>query len=422
MIQFVKNVKVLPIILFTLVSFTCFYLQYLLLPKLISFFGFAIILFAIYSRPYQQKSMRFLPIVLAGILINVFVPNLTFFYLLFFSLFFFVIEIYWGKSGPITWLATLAFSPIFNYLSNIYTFPIRITISQLAGYILGFLNESVQVHGTQFIINNNQIFSVETVCMGLGMVSYSLLICSFLMIYYQKKQNTVLKSWHVISICTLAFFLNIICNLKRILLIVIFKLEPSSLLHDVIGLICLLIIVFVPLLFIVPYFQKKFGKVIKVRNGQFNNPSLVINIIVLLVFSLFFYQKKISKKLDLPNEKNLNITRIEFSDAVVFKKPLPHFYSTEHSPFNCWRGEGYQLISMEKILYKNQNIYIGKLKKQHQNIYAAWWFSDGKNCTIDQKIWRWKMLTENQKYHLVNVNSSTELGLNKYIKKYYGLL
>jgi hypothetical protein len=96
------------------------------------------------------------------------------------------------------------------------------------------------------------------------------------------------------------------------------------------------------------------------------------------------------------------------NDLLVYIKPIPEFFTGEHTPLMCWKGSGYDFKSIQKQRVEEREIYTGLLARNQEILHTAWWYSDGEMETIDQFTWRGRMLTNNRKFCLVNVTAPTE--------------
>ena len=197
--------------------------------------------------------------------------------------------------------------------------------------------------------------------------------------------------------------------------------------HDVCGIVCLLVYVVFPLVLLVNFLLKKQKQSIKIstsKNAKNHNGSF-INIAVLIAMGLlgFLVQNKIPtppvvtlsghQKTVLPS----NVVKLENKNALIYVKKMDGFYSAEHGPMNCWEGSGYSFESVQTKEYNGIKIHSGTLRKGDEKLYAAWWFDDGTLKTIEQWQWRWSSFSQGSQFSLVNVNCENSFMLNQYIDK-----
>ena len=101
------------------------------------------------------------------------------FSLLFFYLFF-MWEVLIGRINVLAIFLLLFMSPVFDSLSSIIGFPVRLQLSSWSGHLLHYAGFAVQVEGNVMVMNNAS-FSVDDACMGLNMLAVSLLMGVFVM-------------------------------------------------------------------------------------------------------------------------------------------------------------------------------------------------------------------------------------------------
>jgi hypothetical protein len=185
---------------------------------------------------------------------------------------------------------------------------------------------------------------------------------------------------------------------------------------------CLIIYVLLPLTYFIPLIYNKLGKTSLEPNIQKPINEKISYLTIAFSITLFLVNYKNLTSNTLKGDLGFGVKRIELSNGVLYKKPIPHFYSAEHSPMFCWRGEGYALQSIQLKKWKGKDYYFGKLEKKGTILYTAWWFSDGKTRTIDQQKWRWEALANNKTFNLINITASSPIDLEAYIATYYDSL
>ena len=159
----------------------------------------------------------------------------------------FLVESTIGKTGYYAMFLLLIISPIFNYFNNAIGFPIRLWLSELAGRVIQAVGKKTEVIGNLIIVNGSE-FSVDPACAGLQMMATSFIIGLFVLAYYQKKRAKPFSLLFVLSILCGTFVLNVIANLIRIVLLVLFDIKAESGFHDIVGICCLLLYVLFPLI------------------------------------------------------------------------------------------------------------------------------------------------------------------------------
>ncbi|HEX8377392.1 MAG TPA: exosortase N [Pedobacter sp.] len=363
-------------------------------------------------------SMRYLVPSVALTVLAVFIPvKTTIFVALLFCLLLFL-ENYLGKIRPMLLLLLLIISPIFNYISNAIGFPIRLWLSDASASLLSLTGVDTHAYGNLIMQGGNE-FAVDQACAGLNMMATSLIICLFVIAYYQKRTFKKFPALYVVSLLILTTVLNVVCNLIRIVLLVQFKIAAESIYHDFIGLLCLLVYVILPLLFLVKEFIGKFGRKYKAGTASqsyVDMPRYIwLHIILLGIVSIVACNLKNMGQI-APSITNISfpgykkeildngILKFENNDALIYLKSGT-YYAPEHDPMVCWKGSGYNFKSIKKETIGSTEIYTGILEKGNDKIYSAWWFDNGKIKTISQFLWRWKAARGQGNFYLVNANA-----------------
>lgn len=341
----------------------------------------------------------------------------------------FLIESSIGRLNNTLLFLLLLLSPVFNYFKNMLGFPIRLWLSEVIGLIFSQFEKNVVVAGNIICINGFD-FSVDTACAGLNMLLTSLLICIFLIATHQKRMTKQVSIFVIVCMMVMTVLLNIVCNLMRIITLILFKIGSESIFHDLIGIVCLLIYVAAPLLFLT-------RKIVVQGQTEENvqNPVVVSRWVLffntfLLLFVAYGSGNVLTESQRFMNSKKyvLNgysrtvlengVQKFENKTSLVYIKPMC-YYSAEHNPMICWRGSGYDFKVIQKEKVKNVEIYTAVLKKGKDILYTAWWFDSESEKTIDQLKWRWTALNERKDFVLVNVSATSKEGLLGQIRQFF---
>src|SRR5688572_20124678 len=117
----------------------------------------------------ETKSNRYGIFALIFGLISLLLPINTILYFAFLFSFLFVIESFCGKTNLLLLFLLIFLSPVFRYFINVFSFPIRLQLTQWAGAIMNMIGIENQVQGNMIFCRGNQ-FSVDPTCMGLNML------------------------------------------------------------------------------------------------------------------------------------------------------------------------------------------------------------------------------------------------------------
>jgi exosortase N len=316
-------------------------------------------------------------------------------------------------------------SPFFQQISVILGFPIRLKLSTLAGHILTGIGIDIKVEGNMILLNGSS-FAVDEACMGLNMLAFSMLIGVVAISHQYRIQNLRLSVKKVFLFFSLVFALDILCNLLRIMILVLFKVTPENPMHEFAGILCFIFYTMIPIYYISKGMVKRFGKPAVSETGSITCKPLGKSLIILLslIMLLSGFQLNKSRKqqttlyasVNLPGFTSVNlkdgVTKLSSNNILAYVKPIPEFFTGEHSPLLCWKGSGYHFESIRSALIGTQEIYMGRLIKQESVLYTAWWYSNGKVQTINQLDWRMRMLKGENRFSLINVTSDNERDLH----------
>ncbi len=346
-----------------------------------------------------------------------------FFALAFFILF--ITELWIGKVSTLILFLLVFMSPVFQQASIILGFPIRLQISKLAGQLLAWTGMQIQVEGNMMILNGAS-FSVDEACMGLSMLGISMLMGVTAIGHHYHKRKTQLSFLNTSLFFLAVFLLNLICNLLRILVLVLFNIPPENPMHEFVGILCFGIYIIIPIHFLSGWMLKRLGRPVvnkreTIQLTYFGKSCIMIFSIIIMVAGIQLNQirKQVttfhtSASLTGFHSTNLNdgITKLSNEKALVYIKPIPEFFTSEHTPLLCWKGSGYHFESIQTVKIHDNEIYRGNLVNNKSTLYTAWWYSNGKVQTIDQLDWRFRMVKGEEGFNLVNVTSGSEADLD----------
>jgi exosortase N len=230
------------------------------------------------------------------------------------------------------------------------------------------------------------------------------------------------------------FGLNIICNLCRMVLLVLFQSLPNTISHEAIGLGCLVVYIFAPLYFITKWavgfstttWHTTANHLSTTAAASHTSYIYVMGLVCGVVLAVFRPNIKLENtQLPLPtptfyHHKKLEhgVTQYISPNKLVYLKNIPSFYYTDHSPLLCWRGSGYQLSSYKEIVVQNQKVFVSTLCSNKSRLYTAWWFSNGQYRTNSQLDFRWRMLSGAPDFYVVNVTAATPSQLTALIAEW----
>lgn len=344
-----------------------------------------------------------------------------------------LIEFFSGRTNTLVLLLVIAMSPFFNQVLGLLGFPIRLILSSSVGSILNLGGWDVYADGN-VIVMDDASFSVDQACMGLNMLAISMLMAVFMIAFHTRKQNRKLQLPGLVAVFISTFALNIVANFIRMLMLVIFKVLPAHPMHELIGLVSLGLYILVPLYFVCRWMVTRWGK-------PFDSPSprmpmnareqriVVATMLALLIIGVIVNYKRsnmvhMNTQVVIQNEKighdlqdfsnlkvqliNDNVTKISNDQILLYIKPIPEFFTGEHSPLFCWQGGGYEFKKIKATTIFENQIYIGQIVNGNEKLHTAWWYSNGSVRTIDQFDWRLRMMKGEPSFNLINITCPSE--------------
>lgn len=345
-------------------------------------------------------------------------PLKTLFFLSLCSLLLLLYESTGRRATLLSLLTLLLISPVCQYFAHVFSFPVRLWLTEVAGSLLQRMGQQVGISGNMISCNGAE-FSVDPACMGLNMLVTSLLCGLILVALHQYRNGRKLQGYWVMAILSSIFLLNVIANLVRILLLVYFRLLPGDAMHGVSGLLCLLLYVLLPASFLVALMVKRLGRPLRVDAGIARPPSAMgyrLHILMVPLFALAAYQS--NRQQSLPVTQNLpelrgytvswydqEVLKIAGDHALIYVKPARGFVYTDHNPLLCWTGSGYTFERIQEQQWDDLSVFTGVLHKGKTRLYTAWWYDNGLQSTISQWKWRWDMFRGRPAYSIINVTA-----------------
>jgi exosortase N len=350
----------------------------------------------------------------------------------FFSLAFYflwLIELFVGRLNVLILFLLLFMSPFFIQVVTILGFPLRLMLSEYAGELLNLAGVNVQVEGNMMMLNG-ETFSVDEACMGLNMLVISMLMGVFVLAYRYRVSNLKLGLYSTTMFFVIAFILNMITNLIRIIVLVFFCIPPENSMHEFIGLLCLILYVVIPLHFLSAWLVRTYGKsktdLISKQVISRSRIAFIAILPMIILFAGITLEKNrhssgtthadITFNNVKPERLADGVSKISTDDLLIYVKIIPEFFTGEHTPLMCWKGSGYEFSGIATTRVEGITIYKGTLVKKGKSLHTAWWYSNGQVETISQLDWRVRMLKGEPNFCLVNVTAEDEQTLLNSIK------
>lgn len=380
------------------------------------------------ANPKPSHSRRYGIAAALMLCIAFFVPVKTFLY---FGLIFstcYWIESKYASIGCLGFVALLVSCPVFEYGITAFSFPIRLQLTALTGKLLSAVQPDYAVQGN-IITNHGFAFSVDPACMGLNMFSVSLLMGILFAGILQRKLQRRLSIALSIALLLAIVVLNLAANVIRIMVLVQFRIGPDNFLHELIGLVCLLLYILYPVAVLSKKMILKFGRL---QPGGRKNPlkTSFPHYVLLLAGVAAACCIKTSdtysgfSDLSTRQVKGYSATifmpgvlKLENEKALVYVKYIRGFYDTEHHPSMCWKGSGYAFENVEEKSINGVDVFAARLSKGNDQLYTAWFYFNGTHFRLGQWAWRLDMLRGAPPYALVNLTAASESAVQAEMEK-----
>jgi exosortase N len=390
--------------------------------------GLCCLLYLLINDNSGEKSKRFAFVAVFFTLLSFAAPVKTAVYLSCGAAILFLFESAFGKINFASCIVLIVMSPVFEYATTIFSFPLRLEITEIAGSLLQLGSQGIEVHGNTISSSANE-FSVDPECMGLYMLEVSILIGVMMSsVYAMKFRRRITFAGYLLMLATI-LLLNLVANLFRIIMLVQFRILPSSILHELIGLACLLVYIILPAGFLIRKLVKS-GQPVTLNPGQ-KEYAVSPWWNVALIVALFVCVSQVNNSgeqgvlVELPAKDGYQSRRLESgvfqlnsSARLVYIKPIKNFYSIEHNPMICWQGSGYVFQEIAVGNSTGRDIYFSTLERGKDRLFTAWWYESGKTRTISQAEWRRDALFNAEAYALVNITCATRQELDAAIREW----
>ena len=400
-------------------------------------FWLGVMAIVLYTRfPVGERGgYRFLFAALVFLALYLILPVKTLFFFALVSALLFSLEAIAGRLHTGVIPVIFLMSPVANYMAEVFSFPVRLQISNWAAKMLRFTGNEVVAKGNS-ISFNGALFDVDHACMGLSMLVSSLLMGLISIQLFEAKFHRRLPLPYLPLVLIYFILFNVAANLFRIFLLVYFQLGPGTVMHEITGLTCWALYAILPSVWFVKTMVKGLGRFETVHQiAKFKNPVLryyqltQLGLVVLL--SVFFGWQPVATlnpvaasgqwvPVDGYQYQSLphGVSGFKNESSLIYVKSIMGFYSTDHNPSICWRGSGYAFKRVHNAKRGNALMYMANLEKEGATLYTAWWYESGNHRTTNQFEWRWKSMKENIDYRLINITASSKADLEAAIEKW----
>lgn len=421
--EFLKTYKWDLLLALLILSVASFFLSDYMLWSLTAIIGWLLVPLVIYiQRKGSHLDRSNLIIAVVAFLLFAATQLTTMYYIMLILMFGVAVQLRLGAMGKLPIILLAMVTPTYVYLKNTIGIPLRIELGEWAANILHQLGADISIVGNE-ITYAGDVFLIDGACAGLNMLTYSLYAGVIVIAFFERKQEVILGWSQIMLLMLLLILLNLVGNVVRIIVLILFAIPQESSFHDSVGVICLLIYVIIPFYFVSKWFIRRYVGIQPIRifqKAQVLKWALSI-IIISSAFLLSLQPEKIAFQPRFPagyevEEITGNVLKCYKEGSLIYIKPVGRFFHAEHAPLICWTGSGYKLSRVALKTIHHKEIYTAIMKKGDEEIYTAWWFDSGDMQTINQWEWRWHALKTGQVFNLVNVSARSEMELNSNVK------
>ncbi|MFH2094723.1 MAG: exosortase N [Bacteroidota bacterium] len=385
------------------------------------YLGLVFLPFIVYVRQPGVFSYRFgiLSLIMLGLYIPA--PVLTIFYAAFCFALLFIAENTWGKLNNAVIILIILLGSITRYFINVFSFSLRLKLSSVAGSLLEAAGFDNTVNGN-VIIHEGHSFSVDPECIGLKMVVTAFLFMLLFLAFFERR-NRMSTSLTGLSILLLFnVILIVLNNLLRIMALIVFRSEPGSFSHEENGVFGMIIYNILPLYLVTPIIINIFGRKTSARPLPSDKKRKLYPLMLLVIIASLFifnlnYKAGIRNSFSSAGTISLagydkeitddNVIKLFNEKTLIYIKPPSPFYGSDHNPYICWQGSGYEFKNINITVIAGSEIYISELVSDKGTLYTSWWYDNGDLRTTNQWDWRWRSLKGEQPFSLVNVTCSS---------------
>lgn len=346
----------------------------------------------------------------------------------------FAILFFWEASiGKRSWLAPCllaVMSPFVGNMAYLWSFPIRLQLSQLATRALRFIGVDAQAAGN-LVVLDGQEFSVDSACMGLQMLVTALILAIFLLARVERFQKRAFSIFTLSFNLLLMLALAVGANFIRLLALIVFRILPDNPFHDLLGLLSLGLYAILPFYFSWNWRMKSIlpsGEGRPIQSPPNWQLALYPAVLISLLFVGFqFRQAPIISNLNL-NELDIpgyysqlsesGVIKLTNPEALVYLKPPVRPFQGGHDPRICWQGSGYEFTQIDTRQKAGYTIYQAILQQVDDQLYTAWWYDSGSTKTVSEWKWRWASLRQQERFYLVNVTCGSEVELEQKLEEW----
>ncbi|MBS2212208.1 exosortase N [Carboxylicivirga mesophila] len=319
------------------------------------------------------------------------------------------------QPGLLSYVLAGISTPAFQYLFQVFSFSIRLFLTRLAGKVLALIFPAIELAGNSLVMDGVS-FTVAPECMGLNMLSAALIVAISSLAYMARRFNKRIGIFLCILFLLATLLLVIGGNISRIILTVLFRAMPGTIIHEIIGLLVFSINICLPLVMLAvymrPLYSEKRHEAPVIKQVTFRK---VFFLFLLVAGSALVRQNHVHSQAGTPSlhlpDMQQSITKdgvVKYSNnhALVYVKPPAFFLGADHHPFICWRGSGYQIANENMVQINHHEVFTFELHKEGEPVlYSCWWYTNGLQHTCSQFTWRMAAIKGDAAFSVINVSA-----------------
>jgi len=307
-------------------------------------------------------------------------------------------------------------TPAIKYLFMVFSFTIRLQLTDMAGKVLQWFYPAIEVAGNCLVLKGIN-YTVAPECLGLNMLSSALVVAMFALAFWGKRHQSQAGLPVIVLFAIVAFALVAAGNVVRIILTVMFGAMPDTFMHELIGLAVFVINTCVPLLVLSAWASRLFKPEATQISQKKRLPLLLMLLLVVLTGGAYFVDNNKVQERQAPLELNIagmqqscstdGVVKMTNNEVLIYLKPPAFFLGSDHHPFICWRASGYHIKNENVTTINGHEVYTFEIEKDGEApMYSCWWYSNGERHTCSQLQWRLASLKGDKTYSVVNVSAN----------------
>ena len=306
-------------------------------------------------------------------------------------------------------------SPVAGSWLQVFSFPLRLALSQAVADTLRWGGAEVSVAGNRFCVAG-QWFEVEAACLGLSSLTVAWVVAVLLLGLAERRRGRRWALWQVAGWMGLATGLGIGANYLRTLGVVLFRSPPGTLGHELLGLLALGMWVVAPLAVGLRLGERRRAEV-HASAGEAASPPgggrawWPVGVMGLVALTCVWRPGQESSSVSARPLAVAGLTcgqpegavqRCYDAQRLFYLKAPTAPWRADHHPQVCWRGSGYRFAHIEGTELAGLPAMQAWLVQGADTLYTAWGYHNGQTATRGGWDWRRRQLGGEAPFFLWN--------------------